>query len=73
MKLNWKEISSNARVIANTLVCSIFLIVGILASFSLRGDLKFTAQFNEIIGSIVLVYVLAVMFTAIYKSNNRKG
>lgn len=69
--MNKESIKTMAKTVTNTLVCSIFLIVGTLASFSLRGDIKFTPQFNEIIGSIVLAFVLAVMFTVIYKSNRR--
>ena len=72
MKFNKESIKTVVKTITNTLVCSIFLIVGTLASFSLRGDIKFTPQFNEIIGSIILAYVLVIMFTVIYNSN-RKG
>ena len=70
--MNKEAIMTVAKAVTNTLVCSIFLIVGTLASFSLRGDVKFTPQFNEIIGSIILAYVLVIMFTVIYNSN-RKG
>jgi len=72
MKFNKESITTVVKAVTNTLVCSIFLIVGTLAALSLRGDVKFTPQFDTIIGSIILVYVLTMMFTLVYKSN-RKG
>lgn len=69
--MNKESIKTITKAVTNTLVCSIFLIVGTLASFSLRGDIKFTPQFNEIIGSIVLAFVLVLMFTVVYNSNKK--
>ena len=72
MSFNKESIKTITKITTNTLVCSIFLIVGALASLSLRGDLNLPDNFNTIIGSVLLAFVLGTMFTLVYKSQIRK-
>jgi hypothetical protein len=71
MSFNKESIKTVTKVITNTLVCSVFLIVGVIASLSLRGDLQLPFSFNTIIGSILLAFVLGTMFTLVYKSQQK--
>jgi hypothetical protein len=59
------------ETIINTLVCSTFLVVGALSALSLRNDLNLPQNFKDILGDLLLAFVVAVMLTLVYKANKR--
>lgn len=58
--------------VADTATKCVFLLIGATAALSLRGDIKPAQQFDFVVGSILLAFVLVNLFTVIYNAKDKE-